>query len=924
MNNIITKNSALDEILEDGAFPDQDKAILKMLDEGLDISFGLISPELKYAYISRYTYELLGLSPGDINVGDHLSDMHDAMIKRGVMTAEMMENNKLKVEQETNRLQDLDSGMRHMTLGNGKTVEFQRTELSNGYTVSVAHDVSSLVEKDHLLTQALAIGNAGYWIYNLKTKTLTLNKTLSSLLSDEHKAAIDKNGILASIHPEDHHLFKTAIKNIKANNGKFEYTARAPNKHAGYIWGRTVGRLIRDEQDQPKELRAFVINVEKEMEQAKELMKAKDAAIAASHAKSEFLANMSHEIRTPMNGILGMAELLAHTEVNDRQKEFLNVINNSASALLTIINDILDFSKIEAGALELDIMPFDLKNSINDVTSLLSANAQAKGLELIINYPVDMPSAFMGDAGRLRQVITNLLGNAIKFTEEGHITIDVKINLKDTLGFVNISVEDTGIGIPPDKLATIFEKFTQADGSTTRVYGGTGLGLTISKRIIEIMHGNLKATSVLGEGSTFQFQIPLQRDLNAEDVTYDLTAIRGKKALIIDDIHTNRQVLFEQLKSWGVEAIAVKDGVEALEVIKQQQTTGAPFDVILLDYLMPALNGQELARVISKAENIQDVPIIMLSSCDQSISTQELNDIGIQSYLMKPVREKRLFDTITNVLSHPDNQPHNRPKIQPEKIELQQVDLLSPETSISETSISETSISETSKPETPNHDAAKTHAVPLSQSLSLAQEDIDDLNALLPSLIDKKPMANNSLMDIAADNSLEGNLVDIDIDDIIESEPNASLQTDSGLSSNSALKMSDKLEILVAEDFPLNRDVVKLMLADTDFAPVFAVNGKEAVDTYIQEHARFAAILMDVSMPVMDGYQATKNIRAYEAKHGLPAKSIIALTGHALSDDRESCIEAGMDDYLTKPVKQNDLIGVLSQHTGLVKPAKTA
>ena len=848
-NTKINQIAALCDIPDMRIIPEHDKAILQMLDQGLDVSFGLLNEDLRYVYISRHTYELLNITPNEVKVGDHVSVMHDTMLKNGLLTEEMMQSNRLNVERTSNQLQDTSSGIRRMKMGNDRTVEFIRVPLSNGYIAAIAHDVTDLAEKDLLLTQALEIGKSGYWTYCFNTKQYTFNSTLSLYISDEALKNINIYGLSYILHPDDRHLFKNAIKNITKNEGTFEYTARAISKNGDHLWGKTYGRLIRDEAGRPKELRAFVTNVDNEVQQAKELLEAKDAAIAASQAKSEFLANMSHEIRTPMNGILGMAELLSQSNVDARQKEFLDVINNSASALLTIINDILDFSKIEAGAFELELTPFNLKSAINDVTSLLMTNAQAKGLELIISYPVDMPCNFIGDVGRLRQVITNLVGNAIKFTEAGHITIDVRINLKDTLGFINIEVKDTGIGIAPDKLKSIFEKFTQADGSTTRVYGGTGLGLAISKRISELMNGSLEASSTLGEGSMFQFKVPLQRDLTANNITYDTVKLSGKHALIIDDIESNRYVLSEQLKSWGVSSISIQDGIDALRVIKDQAASGTPFDFILLDFIMPGLNGQELAHIISKSSDIAPIPIIMLSSCDQRASTEELNAIGIQYYLVKPVREKKLFETIQAICSEHDNSVHDNKNIK-----------------------------RNMHAKNNGQNAALTEHIPAQLN--------DEYNIMTPKA---------------------------EIGPIEQS-----------LTQTQNISSSKTHNILVAEDFPLNRDVVKLMLADTEFNPVFAVNGKDAVQSYMENHMEFSAVLMDVSMPVMDGYQATKEIRKFENETALPPKAIIALTGHALRNDKNLCLETGMDDYLTKPVKQTDLIEKLNHYVNIASHRKTA
>jgi len=776
--------------------PGHDRTLLRMLCDTLEIGVTILDKDSNYRFISDLAYEQAGIAQNEFFVGDSLSKSRKIMLANGMMTPELLEKNKRAA---INRLQKHPSDDNQTTkttmveLGNGAIQRYTQKFLDSGDTVVMSTDVTDLIEKDQLLNQALELGQAGYWIYDIASQSFEISSTLKAILPEE---LIKRGSIFSMIHPEDHAAARLAFKSARQNKDRFKFTSRLLTRAETYVWGKTVGDVVRDKDGKPSQIRAFVINTEKERKIAAELTQAKDEAIAASKAKSEFLANMSHEIRTPMNGILGMAELLANTVTTDRQKDFLDVINNSASDLLRIINDILDFSKIEAGAFDLIPEPFDLKTAVNDVTSILNPKAQEKDLELIINYPKSVGQSFIGDAGRLKQVLTNLVGNAIKFTENGYITIDVKIaSTRNNISIVDISIKDTGIGIDANKLEGVFNKFTQADNSTTRVYGGTGLGLSISKAIVEMMGGRIFAESTLGEGSSFNIKIPLPIDKNSVVQQFDIATIEGKRALIIDDIETNRLVLTEQLRGWGLNVDSVKDGVEALTLLKDKSEQGQPYHIILLDYLMPGMNGEELATIISNNSTLGNSPIIMLSSCNQPLSNQDLSKIGINSYLMKPVREQRLFDAI-------------------------------------------------------------------SQTISQTADD------------------NNQT-------SLKRGKV----------------------SSNEDKKT--KTEILVAEDISLNQDVVRLMLEDSAYRPVFVNNGKEAVEIYKENPSRFSAIFMDISMPVMDGYEASKLIFAYQQSRQLTRIPIIALTGHALKNDKETCLQAGMDDYLTKPVKQVDLLNKL-------------
>ncbi len=773
--------------------------ILEMLDQAGTSGVSIFDENQNYLYLNSAGLENYGITTDEFRIGDSLNKMHALLREKGLLNDEIIAKNNLSSEEQEKRSATTRFS-KLVEFADGRKYKLTRTPLPDGKTVSVADDITELVEKERLLEDSFKLGKSGYWEIDLRTSEIVLSNTMVAHYGAdtiEKSKSHGLKGILLLIHKDDRKDVALSIKNALLGEKKFEFKARSHTKNGKLRWSHNYGEVIHDAKGKPVKLKIFFKDVTDDISRSQELEMAKDQALAASHAKSEFLANMSHEIRTPMNGILGMAELLANSNIDDQNKEHVGVIYKSANALLTIINDILDFSKIEAGAMELDPMPFNLKEVINDIASLMAQPAQAKGLELIVDYEDGHHSHFVADSGRLRQVITNLINNAIKFTEEGHVVIRVKTKgSRETSSVVTVEVADTGIGIEADKLAAIFENFTQADNSTTRIYGGTGLGLSISKKLVELMNGRISVESELGHGSSFKIQLPLPVDMTAQTPAYDTRVLSGKRVLIVDDIDINCRVLSKRLQSWDMTTTAVSDAVDALTLIKSQAQINEQFDLIISDYLMPGLNGIEFAKMLSHSQKLPNTRLIMLSSCDQPIPSEELRRYGIQKFLMKPARERILYDAIVKVLS----------------------------------------------------------------------------------------------AEITSDPS--------------EDELAASSATEHGPS---------KTAILVAEDFPLNQDVIRLMLSDTRFEPVFVNNGQEAVNAYITDPNRFPVILMDISMPVMDGYQATQALTAYEAENGLAHTPIIALTGHALKHDREKCISAGMSDYLPKPVRQENLLAKLEE-----------
>ena len=554
-------------------------------------------------------------------------------------------------------------------------------------------------------------------------------------------------------------------------------------------------------------------------------------AETADRAKSEFLANMSHEILTTMNGVLGMAELLAKTDLTPRQKTFTDVIVKSGNALLTIINDILDFSKINAGQLTLDPAPFRLTEAIEDVATLVSARVAEKNLELIVRVDPRLPAFIVGDAGRLRQIVTNLLGNAVKFTEKGHVLIDVGGETIDGVVHLKVRVEDTGIGIPAEKLQSVFEKFAQVDGSSTRRHEGTGLGLAIAARLVDLMGGKIGVESEIGRGSVFWFAVPLpehQAEASDEIVPVDVT---GARVLVIDDNPVNREILLEQLRSWSFDCAAAESGAVGLAFLDRACQLGASVDCIILDYQMPGMNGADVARAIASDSRLSGIPVVLLTSVDQVDFGRMIIDFGIAAHLTKPARSAVLLGTVISAVQKARSQVGKARFVR--------------------------------EPVAPPAPAAAPPAFTVIRG----------------------PATQASAMP----------------------EQSAS--------------PGGPIDILIAEDNDVNQLVFGQILNGLGLSYRIAANGRTALEMYRALRPRL--VLMDVSMPEMNGYEATRAIRAEEAPHGRHTP-IIGVTAHALKGDRDKCIEAGMDDYLPKPVSPDRLGAKIGTWLGETVAAKIA
>lgn len=643
------------------------------------------------------------------------------------------------------------------------------------------------------------IENAAEGIFqSTSSRILMANPALARILGYESADELLKQGINVEQIYVDPNSARKFIETIKRDGFVSNFEIQAFRKDKTHVHLSINAHSVFNENNKFQYYEGMVENIT-QRKRAEQLKIEKEAAVAANSAKSEFLANMSHEIRTPMNGIIGMSNLLLETTLDEEQRGYVDAVIYSGDCLLSIINDILDFSKIEAGKMELEICDYDLKKCIEEMSDLLSIKAHDKGLEFACLIHDEVPQFIRGDAGRLRQILINLTGNAVKFTDKGDVTIRVSLVLQDdTHSTIRFAVCDTGIGIPDERLNRLFKSFSQVESSTTRRFGGTGLGLAISKKLVELMHGEIGVESEIGRGSIFWFTIVSEKVHHQPEVVIEIPQqIKGKKILAVDDNDINLEVISNYIKSWDCQLTVSNKPKEAFNILFNAAKEGAPFDLAILDFMMPDIDGEVLGRMIKSDPVLKNTILVMLTSRGIRGDAERMKRIGFSGYLTKPLKKNQFFDCLNKTLCHLSDQPDE-----------------------------------------PKHISA----IPLINSRSAEYNE----------------------------------------------------------------------RILLVEDNPVNQKLALRLLEKAGFKADVASNGDEAI--HCLKTQLYDLVLMDIQMPEMDGFEATRIIRNPESQvlnHNVP---IIAMTAYAMKEDQEKCFEYGMDDYISKPIKPRDLIDKLTMY----------
>jgi PAS domain S-box-containing protein len=663
-----------------------------------------------------------------------------------------------------------------------------------GGTVMLTQDITerqlgdvALQESEERFRLAFEFAGIGMAIIGLDGKWNRVNQAVCDIVGYDKNELLEKT-FQQITHPDDLHADLNHVQQLlSGEKGFYQMEKRYFHRDGHTVWVHLTASLVRSADGHPLHFISQIEDVTTRKNLEKNLAQARDEAITASRLKSEFLANMSHEIRTPMNGIMGMAGLLMETALTPEQQEMGSIIQHSSESLLDIINDILDFSKIEAGQLRIHPVEFHPREMVGDILRLLAPRAHQKGIELLEDFDGKLDRAFWGDSGRLRQVMLNLVGNAIKFTPSGEVMVRISdIRDESELSTIRCEVIDTGIGISEEAQRLLFKPFTQADGSITRRYGGSGLGLAISRHLIELMGGAMHCQSIAGKGSRFWFEVSLaSKDAQTPDLPAEVPMDR--RILLVDDNESNRRILTAQLAAFGIASTSLADPLEVIPALLKAQTKGAPYDLVLMDWDMPHQSGMELATTIREIETFRALPLVMLSSAGTLPSSEHMATVRFAAFLTKPVRLEQLRRCLATVFNRP-----------------------------------------------------------------------------------------------------------------------AGFVTPAPTASVAAAPSGSSFHLLLAEDSVVNQRVACRLLEKLGHTVDVTEDGISAL-AKLADGTHYDAILMDCQMPVMDGYTATGRIRSGSVPKVRADIPIIALTANAMAEDRIRCLESGMTDYISKPVRADEI-----------------